>query len=116
MEKVIASGRLGQLKSRKPFLIGLWIGAILLYGVGDLVTTNLVLANGGRELNLVFASMSRFFGGNIWGSIIVKIIVIGCLVAIYRLGVMKRHWVIPGILSLVGGGLVAGNLISYLHM
>ena len=104
-----------QRKPRLSFCSGLWICAILLYGLGDWVTTNLILVNGGRELNPVFETIVHAFGGDIVGSAIAKVVILGCLMGIYLFSSMKHRWAIPSLLSLVGAGLVVSNLISYLH-
>ncbi len=105
---------ISQQKLRVPLYIGLWACAVLLYGLGDLVTTHLILATGGRELNPVLGAMVQAFGGGLLGPIIAKILILACLTAIFLFGSLRHRWAIPGLLSLVGGYLVVSNLVSYL--
>ena len=92
-------------KLSASFYIGLWICAVLLYGLGDVVTTNLILTSGGRELNPAFGAMVNALGRDIWSSAIVKAVILGCLIAIYLFGSVRHRWAIPVLLSLVGAGL-----------
>ena len=115
VRNLTAFGWVSQRKFSVSFGIGLWICAVLLYGLGDLVTTNLVLTSGGRELNPLFAATVHAFGGDFCGSTIAKVFIIGCLIAVYLFGSVKYRWTIPSLLSLAGAGLMANNLISYLH-
>ncbi len=107
---------ISQQKLRVYLNIGLWTCAVIFYGIGDLVTTRLVLAAGGRELNPVFGAMVHAFGGDILGIVIAKTLILVCLLTIFLLGSLERRWAIPGTLSLVGVGLVVSNYIQYLTM
>ncbi len=92
--------------------IALWASAILLYGLGDFLTTAAVLAAGGRELNPVLAAVSLTFGSRLWGPAIIKVATLGSLAAIYLYGCLRHRWAIPALLTLVGLGLVLNNLIA----
>ncbi len=94
--------------------ISLWTCAVLLYGLGDLVTTQLTLATGGRELNPVFWAMANTFGGGIWCLAVIKMAIISLLFGIFQFSSVGHRWAIPALLSFVGAGLVTNNLISYL--
>ncbi len=96
--------------------IGLWTCAVLLYGLGDLATTQLTLAAGGKELNPVFGAMASASGGGIWGLAMAKMAIISSLFGIFQFGSLRHRWAIPALLSLVGAGLVTNNLVSYLGL
>ncbi len=114
MNNAVRERRRGQQKPRVSLYIGLWASAVLLYGLGDLATTQLTLATGGKELNPVFGAMANVFGGGIWGLAIAKMAIIGSLIGIFRFGSLRHRWAIPALLSFVGAGLVTNNLVSYL--
>ena len=116
VENLPAFSWVNQRKLGVLVCIGLWICAVLLYGFGDLVTTNLLLTNGGRELNPVFGTLGYVFGGDIWGPAIAKAVILSCLIAIYLFGSVKHRWAIPGLLSLAGIGLMVSNSLQYLAM
>ncbi len=116
IKNLLTFGWVSQRKPRVSFCIGLWICAVLLYGLGDLVTTNLVLTSGGRELNPLFAATVHAFGGDIYGSAIAKVFILSCLIAIYLSGSVKQRWAIPSLLCLTGAGLMVSNLVSYLRL
>lgn len=114
MNNAVGEGRRGQQKARVSLYISLWTSAVLLYGLGDLATTQLTLATGGKELNPVFGAMANAFGGGIWGLAIAKMVIISSLIGIFRFGSLRHRWAIPTLLSFVGAGLVTNNLVSYL--
>ena len=91
----------------------LWLSALLLYGLGDLVTTQLVFAGGGRELNPILGATVLALGGGLWSLAVVKIVVLSCLMALSLLGYIRPRWAVPGLLSLVGVGLIVNNLVAY---
>jgi hypothetical protein len=95
-----------------PVQIAFWISALLLYGLGDLLTTTAVLAAGGRELNPLLAAAALTFGGSLLGPVIVKIVTLGCLAAIYLTRCASHRWAIPVLLTLVGLGLVLNNILA----
>jgi hypothetical protein len=95
-----------------PVQIAFWLGALLLYGLGDLLTTAAVLAAGGRELNPLLTAAALTFGGSLLGPVIVKIVTLGCLAAIYLTRCASHRWAIPVLLTLVGLGLVLNNILA----
>lgn len=95
-----------------PAQIAFWASALLLYGLGDLLTTTAVLAAGGRELNPLLAAAALTFGGGLLGPVIIKIVTFGGLAAIYLTRCASHRWAIPVLLTLVGLGLVLNNLLT----
>jgi hypothetical protein len=95
-----------------PAQIALWVGALLLYGLGDLVTTTAVLAAGGRELNPLLAAAALTFGGGMVGPVVVKIVTLGCLAVIYLTRCASHRWAIPLLLTVAGLALVLNNLFA----
>lgn len=91
----------------------LWLPAILLYGFGDVITTWLVLAAGGRELNPVLAPLIEATG-SIWPLILVKAVVLGSVILLCQFVLGKQKWIGPALLSCFGGGAVIHNLLAFL--
>jgi hypothetical protein len=78
--------------------VGLWVAAILIFGVADSMTA--VMAAG--EV-----------GAYIWGLVVMKTLVLGVLFFISYYFLWKHGWLIPLILCVVGTYLTLANLITY---
>ncbi len=78
--------------------VGLWVAAILIFGVADSLTA--VLAAG--EV-----------GAYIWGLVAMKTLVLGVAFFFSYYFVWKYGWLIPLILCVVGTYLTLANLITY---
>ncbi len=95
-----------------PAQVAFWLGALLLYGLGDLLTTTAVLAAGGRELNPLLAAAALTFGGGLMGPVIIKIVTLGGLAIIYLTRCASHRWAIPLLLTVAGLALVLNNLFA----
>ncbi len=78
--------------------VGLWVAAILIFGVADSLTA--VMAAGEA-------------GAYIWGLVVMKTLVLGVLFFISYYFLWKHGWLIPLALCVVGTYLTLANLITY---
>ncbi len=78
--------------------VGLWVAAILIFGVADSLTA--VLAAG--EV-----------GAYIWGLVVMKTVVLGVAFLLSYYFLWKYGWLIPLLLCVVGTYLTLANLITY---
>lgn len=87
----------------------LWLSAIILYGVGDTLTSFLAFEVGGVEANPLFKKVLEL-GGGIPAFVMLKA---ASLIALYFISkrFVKRRWVIPSLLMGVGLILVVHNLL-----
>ncbi len=88
--------------------VGLWVAAILIFGLGDSLTSALAFRTGGYEGN----SLIGLLGGSLWAFVVVKT---GVLAGLFFLSyyMLPRHgWLVPALLCAVGLYLVVSNLIA----
>lgn len=107
------------LKEEKAFVKGepvmrlstaLWLPAVLLYGFGDGITSWFILSAGGVEGNPILNLLTETAGA-FWPVIVFKVVTLGLLfLCQFPLG--RQKWIIPAMLSIVGGFLVAHNFSS----
>ncbi len=102
--------------TRQNMYFGLWIPAIALFGFGDTFLSTMVFAKGGYEANPLMASLISMFGGSMVAFVVIKTLVLAILAFISFKVFKKQGWLIPSILSAVGGYLVVTNLMAYLSL
>jgi hypothetical protein len=90
----------------------LWVLAILIFGIGDVFTTAVVLGLGGTEGNAVVAGLMQISGGSIWPLTLAKgAILSGLLVLSYtKLG--SYAWMVPAALAGTGTYLLMHNIAA----
>jgi hypothetical protein len=98
------SGRVG--------LAILWVLAILIFGVGDVVTTAAALGLGGAEGNVIAAALIHASGGNVWGLTLVKGIVLSGLLLLSYLRLGKHAWTVPAVLTCAGTYMLLYNIAT----
>jgi hypothetical protein len=91
-------------------LIVLWVLAILLFGVGDLLTSSLAFSLGAYEGNPVAAYVIQISGGSIWSLTILKSFILSGLFLMSYLKMEVYAWTIPAMLSLAGAYMLFHNL------
>ena len=80
--------------------LAFWIFALLFYGFGDTLSSQLVMAVGGKEANPLLAAAMKL-GGGIWAFSLMKSAILAALLFLSAvLGKLGRA--IPAILALVG--------------
>ncbi len=87
----------------------LWIPALLIFGLGDILTTQLALSLGAEEHN----TLVRFLIDGPWGLWAFCIVKAAILVplALVSLSLQVRHrWLVPSFLCCVGICLLGGNI------
>ena len=93
----------------------LWVPAIVLFGFGDTLTSQLVFAAGGKEANPVMGAITAFPGG-IWGFAFVKTIILVSLIFLSATFFGRQQWIVPTILCFVGAYLVFHNLVTLFQL
>jgi hypothetical protein len=98
----------------RDFLL-LWIPALIFYGFGDVMTSQLAFAVGATEANPLARLLVGLPSG-IWIFALVKTIIITSLLFLSYFKFGKYGWVIPVVLTIVGGYLVGNNLVAFLRV
>jgi len=93
----------------------LWVPAIVLFGFGDTLTSQLVFAAGGKEANPVMGAITAFPGG-IWGFAFVKTIILVSLIFLSATFFGRQQWIVPTNLCFVGAYLVFHNLVTLFQL
>ena len=91
-------------------LIILWVLAILLFGVGDLLTSSLAFSLGAYEGNPIANYVIQISGGSIWSLTILKSFILSSLFLISYLKMEGLAWTIPAMLSMAGAYMLFHNL------
>jgi len=94
--------------------LALWIPALLFYGFGDVLTSALAFSVGAQEAN----PLARVFvtlPGGIWIFALVKTVIIVLLLFLAYYGLKKYYWIVPIILTIVGGYLVGHNVLAFIQ-
>jgi hypothetical protein len=94
----------------------LWMPALLFFGFGDTLTSHLVFAAGGTEANPFLSALMHPFGGGTIGFVLAKTAILVALVLLSCFGLKKQGWIIPAVLSVVGGYLVGHNILSLIGL
>lgn len=100
--------------STRTLGIGLWAGAFLTFGIGDTLTTIIILGqrNFMGETNPVVAGAVATFGPA--GFVILKALVFGCAllvgVYVYRTGDRLLTWLLPLLVMTAGAYTTVSNL------
>ena len=105
----------GAVEEQKTYT-HLWILAIGLFGFGDTITSVMVFSKGGYEANPMMAQIVSMLGGSIGAFVAVKTAILVGLAFLSFKMFKKQGWVIPAILSAVGGYLVASNIMALLNL
>lgn len=87
----------------------LWIPALLIFGLGDILTTQLALSLGAEENNALAKFLIEGPGG-LWTFCLVKAAILVPLVLLSLSLGSKHRWLVPGFLCGVGLYLLAGNI------
>lgn len=90
----------------------LWVLAILIFGVGDVFTTAVVLGLGGAEGNAVVAGLMQISGGSIWPLTLMKGAVISGLLVISYMKLGSYAWMVPAALAGTGTYLLMHNIAA----
>ena len=88
----------------------LWILAVLLFGVGDLLTTSLAFSRGAFEGNPIANYFLQISGGSIWSLTILKSFILSSLLLLSYLKMEGYAWTIPAMLSCAGAYMLFHNL------
>jgi hypothetical protein len=102
-----ASGR-----GRRVGLIVLWGLAVLIFGVGDILTTAANIGLGGTEGNAIVLAMMELTGGSIWVLTLVKGTILSGLFLLSYLGLGRHAWIVPAVLTCAGTYLLLYNVAS----
>ncbi len=90
----------------------LWVLAILVFGVGDLLTTAATLNLGGVEGNAIAAALMRVSGGSIWALTLTKGALLSGLFLLSYLKLGNYAWTIPAVLACTGSYLLIHNIAA----
>jgi hypothetical protein len=88
----------------------LWVLAVLLFGVGDLLTTSIAFSLGAFEGSPLAGYLLRISGGNIWSLTILKSFILSSLLLISYLRMEGYAWTVPAMLSCAGAYMLFHNL------
>lgn len=102
-----ASGR-----GRRVGLMVLWTLAVLIFGVGDILTTAANIGLGGTEGNAIVLAMMEITGGSIWALTLVKGALLSGLFLLSYLGLGRHAWIVPAVLICAGTYLLLYNMAS----
>lgn len=88
----------------------LWCLAILIFGVGDVLTSSFAFALGAVEGNPIVQSMIGINGNNVWLLTIMKSALLSVLLLLSYLQLGKYAWTIPAVLTCAGTYMLLHNL------
>lgn len=88
----------------------LWILAVLLFGVGDLLTTSLAFSMGAVEGNPIASYLLQISDGSLWSLTILKSFILSSLLVLSYLRMEGYAWTIPAMLSCAGAYMLFHNL------
>lgn len=94
----------------------LWGLAIVLFGVGDLLTTSFALGLGAVEGSVVTKLLMDIFGGSVWTLTIVKSAILSSLLLLSYLKMGKYAWTIPAMLTCAGTFMLTHNIAVLLAL
>ena len=94
----------------------LWGLAILLFGVGDLLTTSFALGLGAVEGNSVTKLLMDILGGGVWTLTIVKSALLSSLLLLSYLKMGKYAWTIPAVLTCASTFMLMHNIAVLLAL
>ena len=94
----------------------LWGLAILLFGVGDLVTTSFALGLGAVEGNSATKLLMDIFGGGVWTLTIVKSALLASFLLLSYLKMGKYAWTIPAVLTCASSFMLMHNIAVLLAL
>ncbi len=90
----------------------LWALAILIFGIGDVFTTAVVLGLGGTEGNAVVAGLMQISGGSIWPLTLVKGAILSGLLVLSYMKLGSYAWMVPAALAGTGTYLLMHNIAA----
>ncbi len=93
----------------------LWIPAVFIFGLGDILSTQMALSLGGMENNVLVKYLLEGPGG-IWTFSLVKAAVLVPLVLLTLSLGGKYRWLVPGCLCAAGLYLLGGNVSVILNL
>jgi hypothetical protein len=93
----------------------LWIPALLIFGLGDILTTQLALSLGAEEHNALVSFLIDSSWG-LWAFCIVKAAILIPLALVSLSLQVKHRWIVPGFLCGVGLCLLGGNISVILSL
>lgn len=93
-------------------LLILWVLAILVFGIGDVFTTAVVLGLGGTEDNAIIAGLMQFSGGSIWPFTLIKGVILSGLLLLSYTKLGSYAWMVPAALTGTGTYLLLHNIAA----
>jgi hypothetical protein len=90
----------------------LWVLAILIFGVGDVLTTAATLGLGGAEGNVMAATLMQVTGGSLWAFTLTKGVLLSGLLLLSYLKLGTYAWTIPAALTGTGTYLLLHNIAT----
>jgi len=93
----------------------LWLPAVFLFGFGDTLTSALVFAKGGAELNPIMRAVLAL-PGDLWTFALVKTMVLAGLLLLGLRASQLMRWLIPLAVTLIGSYLVWNNILVFIGL
>jgi hypothetical protein len=90
----------------------LWVLAILIFGIGDVFTTAVVLGLGGAEDNAIIAGLMQISGGSIWPLTLIKGGILSLLLLLSYAKLGSYAWMVPAALTGTGAYLLMHNIAA----
>ena len=101
--------RVSRVSRKVSMLDFLWIPAVLVFGVGDIVTTRFALHLGAVEGNDLVRFILEEPGGGLWGFAVLKATILLVLLFLSFAALDRFRWVVPSLLCYAGVCLLVGN-------